>query len=315
VDGIFLGYSLQGERHGVQPLWGLPGAAVVGELLDLGGPFRTLAVSSVRGYALGVRESDDAVVFVRLRPDGRTLLVARTLPEASADRIVLSPQGSAALLYERQRSLLRVFAGFPEAPFAVADLSLEGLPGVLTALAVSDDGGVALAAVSAADGPGSIFVLTPGSAPRWLGAAGLVPALSFAPASRGALIADAGANQILWSDDVSIAGPVRAVARLTDGIVAPAAVEAIEQSRRFLVVNRDGEGVWMGDLDGGPPERLSCACRPAGLRRLQPGLFELSTASGPVAMLRADRERAQIFFAAAEERSATRPKAAAPRRR
>jgi hypothetical protein len=71
----------------------------------------------------------------------------------------------------------------------------------------------------------------------------------------------------------------------------------------------------MGDLDGGPPERLSCACRPAGLRRLQPGLFELSTARGPVAVLSAGRERTEIFFAAAEERSATPPKEAAPRRR
>ncbi|HEY7616425.1 MAG TPA: hypothetical protein VH744_06450, partial [Terriglobales bacterium] len=107
--------------------------------MPLGGPYRSLVVSSAKGYALGIREADSQTLLVRLRPSGRTLMIARTLSQVSGgDEILLSAGSGVAAIYSREKRFVTLLQGLPEAPTLAGKVSLTSLPQPLSALAVSD---------------------------------------------------------------------------------------------------------------------------------------------------------------------------------
>ncbi len=131
VSGPALGYVV--ESAGVRTIAGIPGAALLGPVVDFGAPVRTAAASNAAGYVLAATGDEGRVVLFR----GSAAPVERAI--AAPDRIIVSPAGRAALLYNSAADVLQIITGLPDRPYASEPIALPWAP---AALAVSDRGSV-----------------------------------------------------------------------------------------------------------------------------------------------------------------------------
>jgi DNA-binding beta-propeller fold protein YncE len=298
LTGLFLGYSLPAGSPATRPILGIPGAVVGGRPMPLGGSYKSLAVSSVKGYVLGVRGAGRQPVIIGLPSVTKSLLIAREIPGlANVDRIVLSPTGSAAVLYGRARQSIVVLRDLPQNPRVASEISTRGLPNVATALAVSDDGGAVVAAISGVEGD-AVFLLSPLAAPRRLTAVRRAVALAFRPASRDLYAADSGRDRILRIEEPTTNPLLRVVADATQGVSDPVAVAVSDDGAQVIVVNRGSDSVLVLSLVSGDTQSLQCYCQPVTLHRLrEPNTFGLAEAeAGTVAIVNARPDTSAIFF-------------------
>jgi hypothetical protein len=219
---------------GVRPILGMAGASFFGEPIGLGIDTNRAAASSVAGYVLGAAgDAGRVTVFRDLLSGAPGVLLESAAP--APDRIVLSPAGSAAALLYLDRNAIQVFAGLPSSPELRGEISLFGLPGPLSAIAISDDGGSVLAGARNSDGRESVMLLRPGADPRVLGMAGRVAAASFFPGKPDAVFADVGI--VYQIRDVR--GAAEFVPLPADGISKIVGLQVTMDNRKVLVA---GEG-------------------------------------------------------------------------
>jgi hypothetical protein len=198
--------------------------------------------------------------------------------------VIPSPQGKAVALYYRDARRVEILTGLPAAAELLARVELAALPGILTELAVSDDGRVLAAAVSDGD-RGFVYALLP-DREVFLGAAGRVSALAFLNDSHDLLIADAGRGEILRIRDASAGGAIDVVASRSDGLDQPLAVRAAAGGRHVYAINAGDGRVAVLPLDGGAVEWMECPCRPTGLDPLAGGTLRLTgPSSSPMYIL------------------------------
>jgi len=253
VRGPVMGFVVDAREHGIRPVLGVPGAAVVGPQLDAAKQIDAVAPSPLGNYVLvWVGESRRPALWL---PAGELRALDGVTP--GADSVALSPEGSAAVFYRAGDSRLEVVSGLPDQQ-GTHSIDLALLPGGITALAVSDDGALALVAEA-------------GGAAVVLGAAGElnryyferpVSAMAFAPRTHDAVVA-AGAEAVLLrgveqptartSLTVSALGTVTAAAIAGDGRVFLAAAG----SRKLATV-----------VPGETPAIVECDCVPEGLFRM-----------------------------------------------
>jgi hypothetical protein len=264
---------------------GIPGASYVGNPLPLDFAPQLVEVSPSHDYAIGVEAGTGKVFWIDLR-SGTPVAEALTNVSLGADRIVYSPLGKAAALYYRQAKQIEVLTGLPGEADLSGRVDLASLPGLLTALAVSDDGKTLAAATSQGDG-GSLFVAAPGEDARLLGPLGRAVGLKFLHGSQDLLVADAGRNEILHIRNAKTAAEWTVLASRLDGIDQPVAVAAARDNTTAFAVNAADRTIARMPLGGGPIEFLECACIPTGLDPLAAeSVFRLtSAASGPLYML------------------------------
>jgi hypothetical protein len=297
VGGSLIGYAVRADRSGVIPLQGFPGAAFPGPTLTLAEAGGIPVVSSVGGYALAASRQPGELLVYGLRP--RTV-ASRVLPSTvrlkmQADQIVLSPLGRAALIYDRERREIEVLVGLPARPTSLYTASLAGVQGVLTALAVSDDGAVALAAFSSANSPGEIYAMRRDAPASLVGQVSRVVHLAFVPNAPDALAADYERSQVLLLKDGGRQG-MQVLAGSHDGLRSPTAVEASTQGSIF-VVNEGSETLVMLSGQAALPGLVRCGCPASGLERLNdPDSFRLTRGEGVIAVLEAHDGPANVFY-------------------
>ena len=183
---------------------------------------------------------------------------------------------------------------------------------MLTALAVSDSGAVALAAFSSARGSGEIYVLRREATPALAGSAGRVVHLAFVPNSHNALAADYDRGQILLLADGGLDG-VQLLAGRGDGVGAPAAVEASTNGGVFVVNDGSPAVLVLSPVPGGLSGLVECGCAATALLRLRnPDSFQLTAGVGPLAVLNAEREAPSVFYIPAGEHANQQPVAGTP---
>ena len=285
IRGPLLGYVFDPASLGVRPLPGIPGASYVGNSLPIGFTPELVEVSPNHSYALGVEAGTGNLFVVDLRPD---LPAAERLTTVTAgvDRIFFSPLGKAVALYRRGPKQVEILTGLPDQPSHDGRVDLAGMPGVLTALAVSDDG-QALAAASAQGDGGVLFAGGPGEELRPVGPLGRASALSFFNYSQDLLVADIGRNEVVRVRDIQAGAEWTVLASRQDGLDHPAAVAASrDNSTAFAVDAANRRIAWM-PLSGGPVEFIDCPCKPTELNALASGsVFRLTSASSaPLYML------------------------------
>ena len=101
------------DRGHIFPVNGIPASASVAPALDFGGAqFLQIAISPRQDFAL-VSAADTGAVLLAY-PDGTTTPV--TGLDAHPDAIVLSPLGSAAVLWFASPRLLEIVSGLPGSP-------------------------------------------------------------------------------------------------------------------------------------------------------------------------------------------------------
>lgn len=303
VGGPLIGYAARADLSGVYPLHGFPGAAFPGPTLTLAQAGGTPVVSSVGGYALAAGPRPGELLVYGLRPNtaSRRLLPSTFLVRTQPDLIVVSPLGRVTLLYDRGRREIEILAGLPGRPNSLYTVSLAGVPGVLTALAVSDDGVVSLAAFSSANGSGEIYAMRRDAPASLVGSVSRVVHLAFVPNTRDGLAADYERGQVLLMRDGGLQG-VQVLAGRSDGVRAPTAVEASTEGAVF-VVNEGSEAlVMLPPGQSAPPGLIPCGCAASGLERLKdPDSFRLTTGSGVIAVLEADLDQPWVFYIPAVE--------------
>jgi hypothetical protein len=285
IRGPMLGYIFDANSHALRPLPGIPGASYVGSPLPVGFAPEFIEVSPSHDYALGVEAATGNLFLIDLRPqapEARQL----TLASAGADRIIYSPLGKAVALYYRESKQIEILAGLPDDASRQGLIGLAGVPGVLTALAVSDDGQTLAAAASQADS-GALYVAAPGDDLRPAGPLGRAAALSFLNESQDLLVADAGRNEVILVRNITTGAEWTVLASGQDGLSRPVAVAASrDNSIAFAIDSVERTIAWI-PLGGGPVEFLDCPCAPTRLDALAPGsVFRLTSASSaPLYML------------------------------
>ena len=295
IQGPVLGYTFDPSRGALHPIRGILGSSYVADPMSLGFSVRIAAVSPLHNYVLAVDNVSGEVKVVDV-----TVVPPAVIPvpgAGGADRIVLSPRGSAAALYDRGHRTIQFVSGLPANPSVEGSVDLTSLEGVITAFAISDDGEVSLVATSTRGG-GSVYVLKTGQDPRPIVAVGRALALAFVQRSHDAVIADYDKNEVLLVQQVDGSAQPVPLASESDGIVHPNAIIATADGRRALVASSDSRRVAFVPLSGGPTEFVSCGCKPTTLARLNGNsMFQLTTESGqPLFVLDASRAEARILF-------------------
>lgn len=288
IEGPLLGYAATDPGR-LEAIFGIPGAAHFGGVVAMDFEAVRVSVSPSQNYAIGV-DTDDRVRLVLL--SGRSGAAAAFDFATRADVTLFSASGSAVALYDRAARTVSIFRGLPAEPARVASIDLRDLAGVLTALAVSDDGR-ALAASVMSGGASSVHVSRGDGFVR-LASAGAVSALAFVSGREDLLVADRAREEVLL---VRANGEVQSLAGAADGMREPRAVAAMAGSGRALAATGDGRLALL-DLSGAKAQMLDCPCDATTVERLGSGdVFRLTSArSGPVYLLDGTGDDARVLF-------------------
>lgn len=295
IGGPVLGWLFD-PTSGLRAIQGIPGACVMGQPLDLELVIRQAAISPRQDYVIAAVGDNLDLVVIRVAQGA-----ASATPLAQADRgpdlISLSPAGSSAALYYSAAKKIRVLAGLPEAPAVAGEFDLSSFPALVTAVGVSDDASLALAAFRE-ETAASVFMLAAGATPQFLSVFGDVPAIAFVGGTGNAVIADSAENKIYLLR--SGRGPVELLAGAGDGVAGPVAVAISRDNRKVFVANRANNTVTALDLAGstGATSALPCPCTPTGLFPLDGNaVFRLvDGGSQPIWLLDGDGSAPRVVF-------------------
>ncbi|HWR53913.1 MAG TPA: hypothetical protein VN428_22570 [Bryobacteraceae bacterium] len=262
ITGPVLGYAI-GES-GVRPVYGIPGAAILGPAADLGGTVRLAAAANEAGSVIAALE------------DGRVVLYrgASAMPLANAistpTRIAFSPRGRAAILYSEQSDAIQLITGLEGTPSAAEPVPLIW---PVSAMAVSDSGRALLA------GDGALWSLLPGRAAVHVMRAAGVSSIAFFAGSNDAAFADAG---MLW---VQRSGQFTPVTEFAGAI-------ALQTSGGALFA-ATADGVSRIDLTTGVRADVPCGCNITDLEPMRGGAVFRLNRSGKEPLYLYDGESAQ----------------------
>ena len=286
LSGPLLGFVRDTNDLSIKPIFGIPGAAVLGSGLELPLRFLRVEFSLKTDYAIAVTEWDSELVLLR-NLSGHTTFESIFQGDSKIEQIALSRNGAYAALLSG--NVIRVLSGLPSQSRIIREVYSPAERPVITAMAVNDDGEIAAAF---SDGPNGMVYWSGKSAElQPIAAAGNVSALAFVR-GRGIVIADRLFNEIsLISGLPSNPWSIR-LADTADDISSPAALGISDSGSRAFVANEQSGDIVIIDLAGGKPERLSCECRPSSLRMLRgQAVFALTEpAGGPVVVLDAHED-------------------------
>ena len=285
-----LGYYYDAVAQRINPVQGIPGAALIVAPYSLPQDSAVVAISSERDYAL-LAGAENAPTVLDLRSRA-TISIPGTLTATS--RIVVSPGGAAAALYHASVDLIEIVTGLPAAPTVVRTIHLAALPGRPAVLAVSDDG--QSLAVVLEDGQTLLatddgFIALPVPGPTAV--------LAFSPGTQDIVVATRDGQ--IWSVKLENGRPkYDLIGTRSEGSEVgrrPAAVEFSRDGNRVSAAFTDGT-VAVFDFTGSNPALTSCGCSPLAFQRGKGNyLFLLQDSSPPLPrLLDGSRTALRLFF-------------------
>ena len=289
LSGPTMGLVFDSSQSALRPIRGIPGAATLGDPVNLGFPLASATVSPRQNYALALRADDSSVVLVRAGGASAAVSGARPAPAL----MVFSPAGTAAALYDSGAGRVQILTGLPDAAAVQNDVDISALAGPVAALAVDDAGASLFLAAGAAEAV-SLYRITADGASQFLVSFRSVAALSLSSNGREALLADSAAGVVYAIRDLRGAGNVETIASGPDGLGAPIAVES-DSAGRVFVADQAGN-LTILDRNHGSVLSLPCGCSPAGLFPLAgTATFRLTEPSGaPMWVLDASGANARV---------------------
>jgi WD40 repeat protein len=296
-----LAFVYDGNLAAIRPIWGTVGAAILGMNLHLSFPVATASVAPQQDFALTVSADDQQVRLVRLRTGEALTPISGAL--VGPDRMILSPAGSAALLYRQSAAQLQIVTGLPDKP-VVASLALP--PAIkqnpVTNLAVSDDGEFALLAASDENGK-SVWLIGPGNDADRLLTPDASGAVAFRRYSHDA-IAALRTGDLLLVRNPGDSADYRQIQGAGDSTSNPLAVQISPDGNHVYVAGAKGTLAAL-DLETGAWNSVSCQCTPAGLYPLKSEtMFRLTDPSDiPVLLFDVSGAQPRIWFVPADSTS------------
>ena len=286
-----LGFAYDASLGAIRPIRGIPGAAILDDPIDVGFPVAAATVSPRQDYALALSANDRQVRLIRFQNGGRRALPVNNAM-ASPDRMILSPSGHAAVLYQQGSGRLQILAGLPESPVA-QDVG-TAVPGG-SGIAVSDDGSLVLLVPGGQDSD-PVWLLGPDGNSLQLPLPGSSVAVSFRRDSHDVLaLTRTGDLYLAWNVDTNL--DLRQVYVGDDQTSSPIAVQFSPDGARAYTANATGT-LAAFDLATGEANTISCQCSPTGLQPLSSGmLFRLNEISGgPLLLLDGSGAAPRVWF-------------------
>lgn len=259
----------------ILPINGIAASASGGTALDFGGNFRRIAISPRQDFALVSSAASGAVLIAS--PSGTTSAVAGA--STDPDQIVLSPNGSAAVLWFGSARRLEVVSGLPSTPAARrfdATFLSGGSNEVPVALAVSDDGAWAAGAWStgrsgAIKSPGGVWAFGPNGEARRISLPDHIRSLAFFPGREDlALAASSGVYSVT---DVGGSASVSTLYTASQTLT-PTGLGVAGDGTTVVLADANG-AILTVHADSGASEQADCQCSPAGLAGMGNSLFHI----------------------------------------
>jgi hypothetical protein len=198
LSGPVLGLVADARAGAVRPIRGVPGAASIGDPLDLGGSVTGIAVTPRQSSAVLITNS--GIRVESLAADGTVSNADAGLPAGFHPTVVrFSPTGMTAALYDPAASQLWLKAGTAD---TARQLDISQLPARIDRMAVSDRADTPIAGTFEGDGQ-SIFAMDGQGGLHRIGGFTGVTDLTFLGSSGDLAVADGGAKQVL-----SVRGPL-----------------------------------------------------------------------------------------------------------
>lgn len=295
VGGPISGYAFDGRAQSLRTIRGIPGASLVGESVDVGGPLAAAWVSPNLDSAL-ILTVDRAARLYRIDAGKATQRPIDGL--AAPERALFSPSGAALALFTA--GSVRIYSGLPDAPTLAGTLELPAQTGTAgggraltrsrhpatNPAALSDDGRYLLYGNGDA-----VELLGVAGDSRRLTRSGAAAQLAFAPGGHDAAVIEA--QGVTLFQDAAGAATVRRLPGVTG---ARAAGFSNDGKKLYLA----GDTVTVLDLGNGERTDIACDCRPAGLSRMG-GAYRLNEiGSGPLWLLDVSGPPAVLFVPAAQ---------------
>src|SRR5258706_557892 len=126
-----VGYVFEPEARALRPIRGIPGATVLGPGVDLGINVRRTWVSPRQDYVLAEVEGSPEMVLLDIERGAPATKDLSLIPPG-ADKIAVSPTGTAIAFYFLNDHRLQVLSGLPDAPAASVAVDLGFLDGRLS---------------------------------------------------------------------------------------------------------------------------------------------------------------------------------------
>ena len=284
IQKPLLGFVYDKDAGEVRAILGVPGALVFSDPLALPAEVRNVHFAPGQKYAI-VERSDGAPVSLLRFPGvnpGDLTEIPSSIVEPSI--VSFSPDGGSVAVYSSSEGLLEIITGLPDTPRLLRDLTRDDLPGDVKLLAVSDGGTTLEGTVN-----GEVYRLPLGAAPEFVFSVTDLGGLAFAPSSDDALLFDHDGGRAILFENVTGAvshrlladelkeldGPV--ILHLNDGTAritsaasshfwqidlrtlevqdlslpgAPAMLEQLRTSGKFLLSSESGQPAWILDTTG-----------------------------------------------------------------
>src|SRR5262249_4281138 len=284
IQKPLLGFVYEKDAGEVRAILGVPGALVFSDPLALPAEVTNVHFSPGQKYAI-VERSDGAPVglvrFPGLNP-GEITEIPSSIGEPSI--LSFSPDGGSVAVYSSSEGLVEILTGLPDTPRLLRELTRDDLPGDVKLLAASD-GGTALAGLV----NGEIYRLPFEAASEFVFSVTDLGGLTFAPSSDDALLFDhdggraillenvsgAVSHRLLAEESQELDGPIirhpdGGAARITSAASshlwqidsrtlevqdlslpeAPAMLEQLRTSGKFLLSSESGQPAWILDTTG-----------------------------------------------------------------
>lgn len=265
IRGPMLGYVWDARQESLRPVLGIAGSSTLGRAVAVNFAVKQASISPNQDFAMVLGGDGRVAHVVDLRGVEPASRVLESLP-GNAERVILSPRGTAAVVIYSDPKRLYVLTGLPQNPVVArqVELSAEGVPALC---AVSDDGGAVLAAY-----PETRTLITIDENGNFLrlGEEVEVRSAAFLEGSREALTATnrgvlrIGGNSVMGVLFESAA--VKAVSSSSDG-------------KRVLIADGESSSVIEVVLDTGERRQVDCPCVPSAVSRISQGVFRLNEVS------------------------------------
>jgi hypothetical protein len=287
IGGPVSGYVVDGRFRALRPINGIPGAARLGEPIELPFAIANAAIAASQDYAIVTRANGDGspTLVVGLRSGAPQLRTVERAIVPSGMRI--GDSGAAAILYSDTQ--LQFVDGLPGSPNAADPVALDGLNGVA---AVALDAAGANALLVSRDG--NIYRAARGANPVWIARVPGAVSASFLPGSDDAAVASAETGDVVLLHGLSGSLTIRTVAGAANGLTSARSVRAINGSELAVV---DGDGrLGVVAVETGSVEWVAMAGAADRIDTLARGLLVLNQAgSRPLLLLDLNQGHAPYF--------------------
>lgn len=286
IRGPMLGWVWDARKESIRGILGIAGSSVLGPGIDLGAPVKLAAISGKRETAFVLLGDNKEAAVVDLKPLTPTAQRIADIP-AGAERVVLSPNGAAAVLVYKDPPRMIVVGALNSTPEKKAELDLtnEGLP---AALAVND----AADAVLATFGDAARATLFDASGNRFpLSKETPVKSIAFLEDTRDALLA--AEDGVFLLREVSADGPLERIAE----VVSAGAVAALDK-QHFLIVDNELQSIVEVNVEAGSKRDAQCPCAPKLLTRMTgANIYRLNEVSnGPLWLVEVQESGLRTIF-------------------